>query len=266
VTQNIAEVTHNWEMAIDSCVIQAATKDWSEYSLELQRIIEAEVHKRGLWPKVSFLRNDQNTEQVSQERYAEKYVCEGCRGTHLNADTGRCGSCKYPSDYLGYCRECDKFWPLYPGKHCPEHKTILLRYKSATALLRIGNLLLEDIFVLPFAYVTVFVIRYIDQLISINGLISRPIFINIDPLGYFILLNLSVYLYYFVFETIWQRTPAKFITGTKVITKTGGKPSMGTIAIRTLFRFVPFDPLSFVGKSVYGWHDKWSKTYVVKTQ
>ena len=73
-----------------------------------------------------------------------------------------------------------------------------------------------------------------------------------------------LFLYYFVFESAFQRTPAKFITGTKVIMQDGSKPSAVTIAKRTLSRFVPFEPLS--GSKGTWWHDRWTKTMVVKVK
>ena len=42
------ELLESWEKATDSMVIQAASKDWNEYSFEAQEIIEVEVQKRGL--------------------------------------------------------------------------------------------------------------------------------------------------------------------------------------------------------------------------
>jgi hypothetical protein len=75
-----------------------------------------------------------------------------------------------------------------------------------------------------------------------------------------------IFFYYFAFETLWQRTPGKFITGTKVLTYDGTKPAAKTIALRTMVRFVPFEPLSLLGKEAYGWHDKWSGTVVVRTK
>jgi len=79
--------------------------------------------------------------------------------------------------------------------------------------------------------------------------------------GLFILFVLSLpflFLYYFVFEAVFQRTPAKLITNTKVVMLDGSKPSGGTIAKRTLIRIhVPFAPFFF-------WHGRWSKTEVVK--
>ena len=73
---------------------------------------------------------------------------------------------------------------------------------------------------------------------------------------------LLVFFYYFLFETAFQRTPAKFLTGTKVVMIDGSKPTAGTITKRTLSRFVPFEVLS--GSNGTWWHDRWTLTRVVK--
>jgi len=71
-----------------------------------------------------------------------------------------------------------------------------------------------------------------------------------------------LFLYYFVFESAFQKTPAKFITCTKVVMINGSKPDTNTIAKRTLSRFVPFELLS--GSKGTWWHDRWTKTRVVR--
>jgi len=70
-------------------------------------------------------------------------------------------------------------------------------------------------------------------------------------------------LYYFIFEVALQRTPAKLITGSKVVMKDGSKPDAFTIFKRTLSRFVPFEPFS--GNKGTWWHDRWTKTRVVNS-
>lgn len=71
-------------------------------------------------------------------------------------------------------------------------------------------------------------------------------------------------LYFIVTEGIWGKTPAKFITGTKVVTVDGSKPTWGRIIGRSFARIIPFDALSFLTrKHPVGWHDHLSKTYVV---
>ncbi|NMM47525.1 RDD family protein [Marinigracilibium pacificum] len=77
--------------------------------------------------------------------------------------------------------------------------------------------------------------------------------------------NISVYFaflfYYIFFESIFQATPGKFATGSRVISK-GDKPGVWRVIGRTFTRLIPFDAISFLGEE--GWHDKWSKTSVVK--
>jgi uncharacterized RDD family membrane protein YckC len=73
---------------------------------------------------------------------------------------------------------------------------------------------------------------------------------------------LILFVYYAVCEGLWARTPGKFVFGTRVVTLAGGKPPLGQIVQRTLCRFIPFEPLSFLGKR--GWHDSISKTRVVR--
>jgi uncharacterized RDD family membrane protein YckC len=70
--------------------------------------------------------------------------------------------------------------------------------------------------------------------------------------------------YYLLFEGLFGRSIAKFITGSIVVNENGKKPSFGFICIRTLCRLIPFDALSFLSKSGDIWHDSLSKTYVVE--
>ncbi len=71
-------------------------------------------------------------------------------------------------------------------------------------------------------------------------------------------------VYYAFFEMLTQRTPGKIFTGTVVIDEFGNKPSFETLMIRSMTRLIPFDALSFLGGG-RGWHDKWSKTFVIHT-
>ncbi len=70
--------------------------------------------------------------------------------------------------------------------------------------------------------------------------------------------------YYLIFELVTGRTPGKLLTNTKVVDLNGNKPDFKTVLIRSLSRAVPFEPFSFFGDTDKGWHDKWSKTRVVK--
>ena len=78
-----------------------------------------------------------------------------------------------------------------------------------------------------------------------------------------ILFAVILILYYVLFELITGRTIGKYITGTKVITANGSKPTIFNILIRTLCRFIPFEALTFLGPRTIGLHDIFSNTLVV---
>ena len=71
--------------------------------------------------------------------------------------------------------------------------------------------------------------------------------------------------YYVIIETNTKgKSVGKYITNTKVVTLDDQVPDFNTIATRSLCRYIPFNPLSFIGENSIGWHDSISKTKVVK--
>jgi uncharacterized RDD family membrane protein YckC len=75
---------------------------------------------------------------------------------------------------------------------------------------------------------------------------------------------LIMILYYGLTEMYFSRTLAKYFTKTIVVQIDGTKPDNKMILKRTLCRFIPFEFVSFLGSVPRGWHDTFSKTYVVK--
>jgi uncharacterized RDD family membrane protein YckC len=75
---------------------------------------------------------------------------------------------------------------------------------------------------------------------------------------------LLLFLYYFLTETYFSRTFAKYFTKTIVVTKDGSRPKIHKIFIRTLSRFIPLECLTFLWGDFRGLHDLFSDTYVVK--
>jgi len=91
---------------------------------------------------------------------------------------------------------------------------------------------------------------------------------NVDVIGFLgplFGLALSL-LYYIVSEALFGRTLGKLVTGTRVVAESGGRAKLWQVVLRTLYRFVPFDALSFLSKRRPGWHDRWSKTRVVRAR
>jgi uncharacterized RDD family membrane protein YckC len=70
--------------------------------------------------------------------------------------------------------------------------------------------------------------------------------------------------YYWVGEFVWGRTVGKLLTGTKVVTDEGYRPSALSVLGRTFARIVPFEAFSiFFDSDRLMWHDTWAGTMVV---
>lgn len=72
--------------------------------------------------------------------------------------------------------------------------------------------------------------------------------------------------YYFIFELAFGQTVAKMLTGTKVVSVGGEKPTVPALIGRSLARYIPFEVFSFLFYGSYptkGWHDRLSGTLVV---
>ncbi len=70
-------------------------------------------------------------------------------------------------------------------------------------------------------------------------------------------------IYYIAFETLFGKSPAKFITRTRVVMTNGRSPSLRAVLLRTGCRFIPFEAFSFLRVTPVGWHDQFSSTRVV---
>ena len=126
---------------------------------------------------------------------------------------------------------------------------------------RFGEYLIDSAIYCALFYVVAFIVGVIYGLAGIE-FTTTVAYIIADPV---------LFLYYFIMENTCGRTVGKMILGLKVVDADGNKPSVGRIALRSLFRLVPFEGISFLfgnGWEKYGglrwnWHDQWSKTYVV---
>jgi uncharacterized RDD family membrane protein YckC len=76
-----------------------------------------------------------------------------------------------------------------------------------------------------------------------------------------LLVALLQVVYYMMFEGVFQATPGKFLSGTRVVNADGSKPPVTGILKRSLSRLVPFEPLSVLFNQ--SWHDNWSDTHIV---
>ncbi|RQO36813.1 hypothetical protein DBR39_17220 [Chryseobacterium sp. KBW03] len=135
----------------------------------------------------------------------------------------------------------------------------VVEYNKASSLVRLANNFLDLIILYVINYLLSIASNLLYEVTSIeffyfysNGNIVWQLFIG----------NFNYCLYYFLMENYLDgRTVAKYITGSKVISTDGTKPTTKQIIYRSLSRIVPFDGLSFLG--VNGWHDSWSDTRVI---
>ncbi|MGI8951124.1 MAG: RDD family protein [Chitinophagaceae bacterium] len=72
-----------------------------------------------------------------------------------------------------------------------------------------------------------------------------------------------IFIYYLFFESIFKRTPGKWLSFSKVVSKNGGKPSFIQIVLRSLIRLTIIDCffIPFLDETL---HDYVSKTKVVE--
>ncbi|HTF03527.1 MAG TPA: RDD family protein [Bacteroidia bacterium] len=71
-------------------------------------------------------------------------------------------------------------------------------------------------------------------------------------------------IYYTIFEAMYASTPGKLLLGRVVIDEYGQRPETGTVMLRSLSRMVPFEAFSCLSER--GWHDRWTKTFVVSKE
>jgi uncharacterized RDD family membrane protein YckC len=86
-------------------------------------------------------------------------------------------------------------------------------------------------------------------------------FINSIPFAGLVFMFLFP-IYYILGEFYFQQTIGKFFTKSIVINEYGDRPDFQTVLVRTVIRCIPIEPFSFFTDN-RGWHDKWTKTYVI---
>lgn len=125
------------------------------------------------------------------------------------------------------------------------------RHRDASKGVRFANYFLDQVAVV-FVGVVVMVFLFTEEQMESGA--ADLLFVGLS-LGYFLVL-----------EGTTGRTIGKWITGTAVVAEDGERPGFGKVLGRTLTRWVPFEPFSFLGSRPIGWHDRWSGTRVVKVR
>jgi hypothetical protein len=118
--------------------------------------------------------------------------------------------------------------------------------------MRVLHLLLDSILIL---------LIFVSILPTHNSFISEVIGHGSgDAYTFGIGLLLARMIYYLSCEAVLYSTPAKFLTGSVVVTWTDNQPSFGAVLKRTLCRLIPLESLTFLGEN--GLHDEITETCV----
>jgi uncharacterized RDD family membrane protein YckC len=143
----------------------------------------------------------------------------------------------------------------------------LLHYESASVGQRFLNYLIDAIVMqYGLSFITGFILGAIINAISPQT--AYDLFVvkkdNTDVLlSFYLITILNFLIYYTICETAFKgKTLGKLITGTKAIKDDGTELSFKDALMRSLSRIVPFEAFSAFGG--YPWHDRWTKTIVIK--
>lgn len=135
-------------------------------------------------------------------------------------------------------------------------------YVAASAGQRLFNFLIDTLvaLLLLFALFSYLLkIEWVRQAaLSLSDLLG-------ERMGFLFIVALFRFVYYLGFELAFQTSAGKLLTGTSVIKNDSTKLDFKTTFLRTLCRYIPFEPFSFVFSRT-GWHDRWSDTSVVKEE
>ena len=143
----------------------------------------------------------------------------------------------------------------YGNRHRQQDEYIAKRpVRTISSGPRFGHYLID---LLAFQ-VVIYLVDHIFTLTSANDYITLT-----EALFQSILMLVLYPVFYAFCERQWQSTPGKLLTKTLVIDEYGNKPKLSTLILRSLLRLVPFESFSCFGDHSRGWHDEWSKTWVV---
>ncbi len=93
------------------------------------------------------------------------------------------------------------------------------------------------------------------------GIISRVD--SFDKMETYLFWSITSFFYYTITETFLSRSLAKYFTKTIVVLEDGSKPKPMDILARSALRLIPFEYFTFLRGRKPGWHDEYSKTFVV---
>jgi uncharacterized RDD family membrane protein YckC len=186
--------------------------------------------------------------------------CKVCKNQKFDEEKGIiCELTNQRADFEGKCNSYTEDTELMRRQEeaILHHRTFM---KTASQGKRFANFILDYIFYIIFCYAAV---AFWSIILSIFSYPPSAFIDSESKLANYLIAFILGLIYYAGFEVTTGRTLAKFITKTKVVDISGEHPSLKTIIIRSLCRFIPLEPFSFLfGEG--GWHDTISDTIVIE--
>ncbi|MFY1046948.1 RDD family protein [Chryseobacterium sp. GP-SGM7] len=135
---------------------------------------------------------------------------------------------------------------------------IVDRNKASLGTRFVNNLV--DLIVLAIIHI---ILAIVSQLIYILTYNNFFFFFNNGGFIWDIFIGAVVaFIYFYLWEYYSDgKTPGKYITGTKVISIDGKRPTQRQYVSRSLYRIIPFEAFTFFGTD--GWHDSMTDTRVI---
>ena len=145
----------------------------------------------------------------------------------------------------------------------------LFHYEEASTGQRFLNLLIDTVFMnYGLSFLTGSLVGYL--LGTLFPDFAMSLFSDLDSGGAILFSLILAYFNNIVYYTFCEKvfrgyTLGKLITGTRAIRTHGGELTLKNAFLRTVTRLVPFETLSiWFGDGL--WHDRWTKTMVIKTR
>ena len=127
----------------------------------------------------------------------------------------------------------------------------------ATRIKRLINFIIDTLLIIAVWFSTIpMIIKWLYETGLINWIDGKIYDLNFTIIPY-------ILFYYLILEGFFKTSIGKLITRTKIIRMNGDKIKFSDAVIRTIFRFIPLEQLSYLSSFPVGWHDSISNTRVV---
>lgn len=147
----------------------------------------------------------------------------------------------------------------------PDRDNKMKVFRPASQGKRFGNFIIDRICILVLSFGVGILLggfMIASGSSSLDNLLANDIGVRIFD---FILGAILTVIFYTLMEYYTNgKTIGKLVTNTRAIRMDNEQLTFNDALMRSLSRIVPFEPFSFLGSSLRGWHDTWTDTQVIE--